>query len=92
MPARRRRPVHPSTTVWPRQPQWYHFGYSVMLKIPFTVARGDGIDGLWRWGKPTWDLISALSQRISDAGIDIVMTETLRNFDGQPGFTLVQGQ
>jgi len=34
----------------------------------------------------------ALLQRISDAGIDIVMAETLRNFDGQPGFTLAQGQ
>jgi isocitrate dehydrogenase len=34
----------------------------------------------------------ALLQRISGAGIDIVMTETLRNFDGQPGFTLAQGQ
>jgi isocitrate dehydrogenase len=34
----------------------------------------------------------ALLQRISDAGIDIVMTESLRNFDGQPGFTLAQGQ
>jgi isocitrate dehydrogenase len=34
----------------------------------------------------------ALLQRISDAGIDIVMTETLRNFDGQPGFTPAQGQ
>jgi isocitrate dehydrogenase len=36
--------------------------------------------------------IVALLQRLSDAGFDIVMTETLRNFDGQPGFTLVQGQ
>jgi isocitrate dehydrogenase len=34
----------------------------------------------------------ALMQRVSDAGLDIVMTETLRNFDGQPGYTLAQGQ
>jgi isocitrate dehydrogenase len=33
-----------------------------------------------------------LLQRISGAGIDIVMTESLRNFDGQAGFTLAQGQ
>jgi isocitrate dehydrogenase len=31
-------------------------------------------------------------QRISGAGIDIAVTETLRNFDGQAGFTLAQGQ
>jgi isocitrate dehydrogenase len=31
-------------------------------------------------------------QRISAAGIDIAVTETLRNFDGQAGFTLAQGQ
>jgi isocitrate dehydrogenase len=30
--------------------------------------------------------------RISAAGIDIAVTETLRNFDGQAGFTLAQGQ
>jgi hypothetical protein len=31
--------------------------------------------------------IVALLQRISSAGIDIDMTETLRAFDGQPGFS-----
>jgi isocitrate dehydrogenase len=34
----------------------------------------------------------ALLQRISEAGLDISMTETLRHFDGQQGFTLAQGQ
>jgi isocitrate dehydrogenase len=34
----------------------------------------------------------ALMQRVSEAGLDIVMTETLRTFDGQPGYTLAQGQ
>jgi isocitrate dehydrogenase len=34
----------------------------------------------------------AVAQRISGAGIDIALTETLRNFDGQAGFTLAQGQ
>ena len=33
-----------------------------------------------------------VARRISDAGIDIAVTETLRNFDGQAGFTLAQGQ
>ena len=33
-----------------------------------------------------------VTRRISDAGIDIAVTETLRNFDGQAGFTLAQGQ
>src|ERR1022692_2757897 len=31
-------------------------------------------------------------KRISDAGIDIALTLSLRTFDGQPGFTLAQGQ
>jgi isocitrate dehydrogenase len=30
--------------------------------------------------------------RINGAGIDIAVTETLRNFDGQAGYTLAQGQ
>jgi len=34
----------------------------------------------------------ALLQRTSSGGIEIAMTETLRLFDGQPGFTLAQGQ
>ena len=34
----------------------------------------------------------AVAQRIADAGIDIAVTETLRNFDGKAGFTLAQGQ
>jgi isocitrate dehydrogenase len=33
-----------------------------------------------------------VARRISDAGIDIAVTETLRNFDGKAGFTLAQGQ
>ena len=31
-------------------------------------------------------------QRINGAGIEIAVTETLRNFDGQAGYTLAQGQ
>jgi isocitrate dehydrogenase len=31
-------------------------------------------------------------RRISDAGIDIAVTETLRDFDGKAGYTLAQGQ
>jgi isocitrate dehydrogenase len=33
-----------------------------------------------------------VAQRISAAGIDIAVTQTLRTFDGQAGFTLAQGQ
>ena len=36
--------------------------------------------------------ISACTQKVAAAGYDIVKTETLRNFDGQQGFTLAQGQ
>jgi len=34
----------------------------------------------------------AVAGRIADAGIDIAVTETLRNFDGKAGYTLAQGQ
>jgi isocitrate dehydrogenase len=34
----------------------------------------------------------ALLQRMADAGLDIAMTETLRTFDGQAGYSLSQGQ
>jgi isocitrate dehydrogenase len=33
-----------------------------------------------------------VASRISDAGIDIAVTQTLRDFDGKAGFTLAQGQ
>jgi isocitrate dehydrogenase len=34
----------------------------------------------------------AVLGRVSQAGIEIAMTESLRTFDGQPGYTLAQGQ
>jgi isocitrate dehydrogenase len=37
-------------------------------------------------------LLVALLGRIADSGIEIAMTESLRSFDGQDGFTLAQGQ
>ena len=43
-------------------------------------------------GATGMDKLFALQKRIADAGIDIAMTEILRTFDGQPGFTLAQGQ
>ncbi len=36
--------------------------------------------------------VLALLGRVSNLGLDIVMTENLRNYDGKPGFTLAQGQ
>jgi isocitrate dehydrogenase len=36
--------------------------------------------------------IIGLMQKVVAAGFDIVKTETLRNFDGQRGYTLAQGQ
>jgi hypothetical protein len=36
--------------------------------------------------------IVALLGRVNGLGIEIAMTENLRNFDGKPGFTLAQGQ
>jgi isocitrate dehydrogenase len=43
-------------------------------------------------GQTDMGKLLAVAQRISGAGIDIAVTETLRNFDGQAGFTLAQGQ
>jgi isocitrate dehydrogenase len=36
--------------------------------------------------------IIALLGRMADAGLDVVKTESLRNYDGKPGFTLSQGE
>jgi isocitrate dehydrogenase len=33
-----------------------------------------------------------LVKRISDSGVDVVMTATLRNYDGREGYSLAQGQ
>ena len=43
-------------------------------------------------GQAEMGRLIGLLQRIHEAGIPIAMTETLRTFDGQPGFTLAQGQ
>jgi len=43
-------------------------------------------------GRTDMRCLIALLQRISEAGLDISMTETLRFIDGQQGFTLAQGQ
>ncbi len=45
-----------------------------------------------RDGRTPWASSSALLRRIAEAGIEIAMTQTLRNFDGKAGFTLAQGQ
>ncbi|MGI8991663.1 MAG: NADP-dependent isocitrate dehydrogenase [Bryobacteraceae bacterium] len=42
--------------------------------------------------KVTHEQILGLMQRVSAAGYDIIKIETLRNFDGKPGYTLAQGQ
>jgi hypothetical protein len=64
-------------------------------KTPITVAHGHGI------GPGTMEAslhiiqesqISALCQKVTAAGYDIVKTETLCTFNGQQGFTLAQGQ
>jgi isocitrate dehydrogenase len=43
-------------------------------------------------GRTEMRCLIALLQRVSEAGLDISMTETLRSIDGQQGFTLAQGQ
>jgi hypothetical protein len=36
--------------------------------------------------------VVALIGLLTDLGLEIAMTENLRNYDGKPGFTLAQGQ
>jgi isocitrate dehydrogenase len=36
--------------------------------------------------------IAGIYQKLTAAGYDVVKTESLRTFDGKPGFTLAQGQ
>jgi isocitrate dehydrogenase len=36
--------------------------------------------------------ILELLERVAAAGLEVVKTESLRNFDGKPGFTLAQGE
>ena len=43
-------------------------------------------------GRAEMPRLLALLQRISEGGIGIAMTQTLRTFDGQAGFSLAQGQ
>jgi len=43
-------------------------------------------------GRVEMPRLLALLRRISEGGIEIAMTLTLRTFDGQAGFTLAQGQ
>jgi isocitrate dehydrogenase len=43
-------------------------------------------------GAVTQGQILALLGRLNDSGFDVVKTETLRNYDGKPGYTLAQGE
>jgi isocitrate dehydrogenase len=43
-------------------------------------------------GTPDMGQLLEVARRVSDAGIDIAVTQTLRTFNGQPGFTLAQGE
>ena len=43
-------------------------------------------------GKTDMGRLLDVVRRISEAGIDIALTQTLRSFDGQTGYTLAQGQ
>jgi isocitrate dehydrogenase len=60
--------------VWPDGASWTFCTDS--FRCRFLAADQTGMDR-----------IVALLERIAAAGIDIVMTETLRSFDGQPGFS-----
>ena len=42
--------------------------------------------------KVTHEQVFALAGKVAAAGYDVVKIETLRNFDGKPGYTLAQGQ
>jgi isocitrate dehydrogenase len=74
-------------------------------RIPITVAHGDGtgpeimaatLQILEAAGAPldieTIEVGEKVTGRVNDLGLEIAMTESLRNYDGKPGFTLAQGQ
>jgi isocitrate dehydrogenase len=43
-------------------------------------------------GKTDMGKLLDIAQRVACAGIDIALTQTLRTFDGQNGYSMVQGQ
>jgi isocitrate dehydrogenase len=43
-------------------------------------------------GKTDMPALLGVAQRVAGAGIDIAVTQTLRSFNGQAGYSLVQGQ
>jgi isocitrate dehydrogenase len=43
-------------------------------------------------GKIDMSRLLDIAQRVACAGIDIALTQTLRSFDGQNGYSMVQGQ
>ena len=65
--------------VWPN-------GMSETFCTESFRCRFEGKDGV------TQQQTLALLGRVLDQGIEIVKTESLRSYDGQPGYTLAQGQ
>ena len=60
---------------------------------PITVAHGDGIGPeIMAATLHILEAAGALLDRMVGLGLEIAMTENLRNYDGKPGFTLAQGQ
>jgi isocitrate dehydrogenase len=43
-------------------------------------------------GKADRSKLLGIAKKISEAGIDVIMTASLRSYDGQPGYSLAQGQ
>jgi hypothetical protein len=76
------RPRRPPQQYYIKKPDHIHPADMMILhpnmsrKTPLTVAHGDGVG----------------PEIVTGARYDIVKTESLRNFDGNQGFTLFQGQ
>lgn len=78
----------------------------VFLKAPVTTPQGGGYKslnvtarkmlGLYANIRPCVSyhpfVVVALHDRVVGLGLEIAMTENLRNYDGKAGFTLAQGQ
>jgi isocitrate dehydrogenase len=63
------------------------------LKLEMIANRGvDSFRCRFLGAAPTPKQVVALLDRVNGLGLEVAMTENLRNYDGKPGFTLAQRQ
>jgi isocitrate/isopropylmalate dehydrogenase len=67
-----------------------------IMAATLNILKGAGarldIETIEIGSSTTSNQVNALVDRVSGLGLEIAMTVNLRNYDGQPGYTLAQGQ